>query len=152
MASKTRRQSPTPPPNKKIPHLIRGGFLFHLFYYHYKMNKVLIGLFIFVTYTISQIFTFYQLQGHLWNKWIKDNPLLMTILGLPIGYVVILASREMVELWGGQTWPNRIIGFCLGVIVFSLMSWFILKEPVSLKTSVCLFLCFVILGIQLFWK
>jgi hypothetical protein len=116
------------------------------------MNKILIGLFIFVTYTVSQIFTFYQLQGHLWNKWIKDNPLLMTIFGLPIGYVVILASRQMVELWGGQTWPNRIIGFCLGVIVFSFMSWFMLKEPVTLKTSVCLFLSFVILGIQLFWK
>jgi hypothetical protein len=116
------------------------------------MNKILIGLFIFVTYTVSQVFTFYQLQGHLWNKWIKDNPLLMTILGLPIGYVVILASRQMVELWGGQTWPNRIIGFCLGVIVFCLMSWFMLKEPVTLKTSVCLLLSFIILGIQLFWK
>ena len=116
------------------------------------MNKFYIGVFIFVVYTISQIFTFYQLQGHLWNKWIKENPLLMTVLGLPIGYVVILASRQMVELWGGQTWPNRIIGFCLGVIVFSLMSWVLLKEPVTLKTSVCHFLSFVILGIQLFWK
>ena len=121
-------------------------------YYYCSMNKLLIGLFIFVAYTISQVFTFYQLQGHLWNKWIKENPLLMTIIGLPIGYVVILASRQMVELWGGQTWPNRIIGFCLGVIVFSIMSWTLLKEPVTLKTSVCLFLSFVILGIQLFWK
>ena len=129
-----------------------GVFLCQKFTIIISMNKFYIGLFIFVVYTISQIFTFYQLQGHLWNKWIKDNPLLMTILGLPIGYVVILASRQMVELWGGQTWPNRIIGFCLGVIVFSLMSWFLLKEPVTLKTSVCLFLSFVILGIQLFWK
>jgi hypothetical protein len=129
-----------------------GVFLCQKFTIIIRMNKFYVGLFIFVVYTISQIFTFYQLQGHLWNKWIKDNPLLMTILGLPIGYVVILASRQMVELWGGQTWPNRIIGFCLGVIVFSLMSWFLLKEPVNLKTSVCLFLSFVILGIQLFWK
>lgn len=129
-----------------------GVFLYQKFTIIIRMNKFYIGLFIFIVYTISQIFTFYQLQGHLWNKWIKDNPLLMTILGLPIGYVVILASRQMVELWGGQTWPNRIIGFCLGVIVFSLMSWFLLKEPVTLKTSVCLFLSFVILGIQLFWK
>ena len=129
-----------------------GFFLSQIFPIFVTMNKILIGLFIFVAYTVSQVFTFYQLQGHLWNKWIKDNPLLMTILGLPIGYVVILASRQMVELWGGQTWPNRIIGFCLGVIVFSIMSWCMLKEPVTLKTSVCLFLSFVILGIQLFWK
>jgi hypothetical protein len=116
------------------------------------MNRFIIAFFIFLTYTISQIFTFYQLQGHLFNKWIKDHPILMTILGLPIGFGVIIASRHMVELWGGQTWPNRIIGFCLGVIVFSIMSWFMLKEPITLKTSVCLLLSFVILGIQLFWK
>jgi hypothetical protein len=116
------------------------------------MNKFLSIAFVLIVYLISQAFTFYQLQGHLWNKWIKDNPFMMSVLGLPIGYVVILASREMVELWGGQTWPNRIIGFSLGVIVFSLMSWYILKEPLTTKTIVCLSLCFIILLIQLFWK
>ena len=129
-----------------------GVFLSQIFTIFVTMNKFYIGVFIFVVYTISQIFTFYQLQGHLWNKWIKDNPFMMSVLGLPIGYVVILASREMVDLWGGQTWPNRIIGFSLGVIVFSLMSWFILKEPLTTKTIVCLSLCFIILLIQLFWK
>ena len=77
---------------------------------------------------------------------------MMTLIGVPLSYYVILASRQMVNLWDGQTWPNRIIGFCLGVIVFSIMSWFMLKEPVTLKTSVCLLLSFIILGIQLFWK
>lgn len=135
------------------PHLFRWGFfLSQIFTIFVTMNKLFIGLFIFFIYTISQIFTFYQLQGHLWNKWIKENPFMMTLIGIPISYYVILASRQMVNLWDGQTWPNRIIGFCLGVIVFSIMSWFMLKEPVTLKTSVCLLLSFVILGIQLFWK
>jgi hypothetical protein len=116
------------------------------------MNKFLSIAFVLIVYLISQAFTFYQLQGHLWNKWIKENPFMMTLIGIPISYYVILASRQMVNLWDGQTWPNRIIGFCLGVIVFSIMSWFMLKEPVTLKTSVCLLLSFVILGIQLFWK
>lgn len=134
------------------PHLRMGVFLSQIFTIFVTMNKLFIGLFIFFIYTISQIFTFYQLQGHLWNKWIKENPFMMTLIGIPISYYVILASRQMVNLWDGQTWPNRIIGFCLGVIVFSIMSWFMLKEPVTLKTSVCLLLSFVILGIQLFWK
>ena len=116
------------------------------------MSKFSSIAFVLIVYLISQVFTFYQLQGHLWNKWIKDNPFMMSVLGLPIGYVVILASREMVDLWGGQTWPNRIIGFSLGVIVFSLMSWFLLKEPLTTKTIICLSLCFIILLIQLFWK
>lgn len=76
----------------------------------------------------------------------------MALIGLPIGYLVILASREMVSLYNGETWPNRIIGFSIGVMVFSLMAWWILKEPMTTKTLICLTLSFVILLIQLFWK
>jgi len=116
------------------------------------MNKVYSIIFILSVYLISQAFTFYQLQGHLWSNWIKRNPFFLALIGLPIGYFVILASREMVNLYNGETWPNRIIGFSIGVIVFSVMAWFILKEPLTTKTMVCLFLSFVILLIQLFWK
>jgi hypothetical protein len=111
------------------------------------MNKLTAIIFIFLVYTFSQVFTFYQLQGHIWSKWIKDHPFLMTLLGIPVGYLTILASREMVHLWDGQTWPNRIIGF-----VFSIMSWIMLKEPITTKTSICLMLSFAVLCIQLFWK
>jgi len=76
----------------------------------------------------------------------------MALIGLPIGYLVILASREMVSLYNGETWPNRIIGFSIGVIVFSIMAWSILKEPMTVKTIICLSLSFVILLIQLFWR
>jgi len=76
----------------------------------------------------------------------------MALAGLPIGYLVILASREMVSLYNGETWPNRIIGFSIGVIVFSILAWVILKEPMTTKTMICLSLSFVILLIQLFWK
>lgn len=116
------------------------------------MNKFVSIFFVLSVYLLSQAFTFYQLQGHLWSKWIKDHPLLMTLMGVPVGYFVILASREMVSLYGGETWPNRIIGFSIGVIVFSVMAWFILKEPMTTKTLICLFLSFVILLIQLFWR
>ena len=116
------------------------------------MNKYVAILFIFLTYTASQVFTFMQLQGHLFSKWIKDNPMWMNILGLPIGYLIILASREMIILWDGKTWPNRLIGFSLGVVIFTILSTWLLKEPFTLKTIVCLFLCFIILAIQLCWK
>jgi hypothetical protein len=116
------------------------------------MNKLGSIIFILTVYLFSQAFTFYQLQGHLWSKWIKNNPFIMTLLGVPVGYLVILASREMVSLYNGETWPNRIIGFSIGVIVFSFMAWLILKEPMTTKTLICLSLSFVILLIQLFWK
>lgn len=129
-----------------------GVFYFLNFYYNSDMSKLGSIFFIFSVYIISQIFTFYQLQGHLWNKWIKDHPFLMSLIGVPIGYFVILASREMVHLYDGQTWPNRIIGFSIGVLIFSIMAWVMLKEPLSLKTIICLILSLSILLIQLFWK
>ena len=129
-----------------------GVFYFLNFYYNSDMSKLGSIFFIFSVYILSQIFTFYQLQGHLWNKWIKDHPFLMSLIGVPIGYFVILASREMVHLYDGQTWPNRIIGFSIGVLIFSIMAWIMLKEPLSLKTIVCLVLSLAILLIQLFWK
>jgi hypothetical protein len=116
------------------------------------MNKILSIFFVLFVYLVSQVFTFYQLQGHLFNKWIKDNPMIMAILSVPIGYYVVMASRTMIDLWDGQTWPNRLIGFSFGVIVFTIMSWFLLKEPLTLKTVVCLFLCLIILLIQFLWK
>ena len=76
----------------------------------------------------------------------------MNLLGLPIGYLVILASRQMIILWDGKTWPNRLIGFSLGVVIFTLMSQIMLKEQFSLKTGICLFLCAIILTIQILWK
>jgi hypothetical protein len=129
-----------------------GVFYFLNFYYNSDMSKLGSIFFIFSVYILSQIFTFYQLQGHLWNKWIKDHPFLMSLIGVPIGYFVILASREMVHLYDGQTWPNRIIGFSIGVLIFSIMAWIMLKEPLSLKTIICLILSLSILLIQLFWK
>ena len=116
------------------------------------LSKIGSILFISFVYIFSQVVTYYQLQGHLFNKWIKNHPFLVALLGVPVGYLVILATRELVGLFDNQTWPSRIIGFVVGVFVFSFMSWYILKEPLTLKTIVCLILCFVIMCIQLFWK
>lgn len=116
------------------------------------MNKFLIYGYVFFIYTISQIFAFYQLQGHAWNKWIKENPFWMSVLGVPFTYYTIKAARMMIDSYEGQSWPNRLIGFGLGVVVFSIMAWFFLKEPMSLKTIICLVLSFCILLIQLFMK
>lgn len=116
------------------------------------MNKFWMFGYVFLIYTASQIFAFYQLQGHAWNKWIKDNPLWMSLLGVPFTYLTIKAARLMINSYQGESWPNRLIGFVLGVVVFSVMAWFFLKEPINLKTTICLVLSFCILLIQLFMK
>jgi multidrug transporter EmrE-like cation transporter len=54
--------------------------------------------------------------------------------------------------FNGQLWPSRLIGFSIGAIVFTWLSWAIFSEPVTPKTWVCLTLAMTILLIQLFWK
>ena len=58
----------------------------------------------------------------------------------------------MVAHFDGNMWPSRLIGFATGAIVFTAMSWVWFREPLSLKTLICLGLAVCIMLIQLFWK
>lgn len=101
---------------------------------------------------IAQIFTFLQLQGQLKYDFLKNNIWLTTAIGLPVSLLYILSVRHLVAAYNGQLWPSRLIGFGTGVLVFTIMSYFMFKEPLSLKTLICLGLGVCIISIQLFWK
>jgi hypothetical protein len=57
-----------------------------------------------------------------------------------------------VDGFGGQIWPSRLIGFALGIMVFTAMSIGLFKEHMTPKTGICLGLSFSIVLRQLFWK
>ena len=101
---------------------------------------------------LAQIVTFIQLQGQFKYPWMKDNPMLVALIGIPLSLLYIKAVSHMVEHFNGEMWPSRILGFAVGVIVFTIMSWLWFKEPLTLKTVVCLGLACCILAIQLLWK
>lgn len=100
---------------------------------------------------IAQVISFIQLQGQMAWKFPKENPYAMMLLGLPISLIFIKTTKVFNEQFDAN-WPGRLIGFGVGVIVFTIMSWLIFREPVSLKTSICLLLAFVIVILQIFWK
>jgi multidrug transporter EmrE-like cation transporter len=54
--------------------------------------------------------------------------------------------------YDGEKWPSRLLGFAIGAIVFTVMSWSWFREPLTLKTLVCLGLSVCIMLIQVFWK
>ena len=85
-------------------------------------------------------------------QWIKDHYWLTVLLGIPISMLFMYSVKNMVIAFEGQMWPSRLIGFSIGAIVFTLLSWVIFKEPLTLKTGVCLVLAAGILLIQLLWK
>jgi len=100
----------------------------------------------------AQILTFIQLQGQFRYPWIKENPLIMAAFGFPLSFLFIMSVKHTVAYFEGQLWPSRLVGFAIGVIVFTAMSWMWFKEPITLKTGICLILSLTIMGVQIFWK
>jgi len=101
---------------------------------------------------IAQVITFIQLQGQFKFEWIKNNPVCMAALGFPLSLLYIGSVKHMVAHFDGEKWPSRLLGFAIGAIVFTIMSWVWFKEPLTLKTLTCLGLAVCIMLIQLFWK
>jgi multidrug transporter EmrE-like cation transporter len=100
----------------------------------------------------AQIGTFFQLQGQMKYQWVKDHYWLMVLMGIPISMLFMYSVKNMVIAFDGQMWPSRLIGFSIGAFVFTWLSWLIFKEPLTMKTIICLILAMGILVIQLFWK
>lgn len=101
---------------------------------------------------IAQVLTFFQLQGQIKYEWFKNNPLIIALIGVPISLLFMYSVRNFVAAYDGQIWPSRLIGFGIGVVVFTVMSHYLFNEPLTPKTITCLSLGVVIILIQIFWK
>jgi multidrug transporter EmrE-like cation transporter len=101
---------------------------------------------------LAQIATFFQLQGSLRYEWFKNNYWFVVLMGIPISMLFMESVKQMVTAYGEQLWPSRLIGFSIGAIVFTWLSWWLFKEPLTMKTMVSLLFAIGILGVQIFWK
>ena len=114
-----------------------------------NVSKLIIGI---IFGIIAQIIVFFQLQGQMKYDWFKNHYWAVVLMGIPASMFFMYSVKNMIVAYDGQMWPSRLIGFSLGAIVFTFMSWAWFREPFSLKTIVCLGLALGILLIQLFWK
>lgn len=101
---------------------------------------------------ISQVLSFICAQGSYKIPILKNNMWLMVLMGAPISFFVIKSVHYFADAFDGQMWQGRILGFVCGIIVFSIMGWWMFGEKISAKTAVCLALCFVIIAVQILWK
>jgi len=108
-----------------------------------------LGIFYFI---IGQVLIWFQSHLQFFNNWSKENPLLIAVPGVIVSYVSILATKNIAEAYDGLVWPSRLIGFGVGIILFSFLTWILLGEKIEMKSLVCVILAFCILLIQLFWK
>ena len=101
---------------------------------------------------LAQVITFIQLQGQYKFEWMKNNPFLLSLLGIPISLLFIYSVKYMVAAYDGQLWPSRLIGYGIGVTVFIVLSKLWFNEAITAKTLVCLALSVSIILIQILWR
>jgi hypothetical protein len=83
----------------------------------------------------------------------RKHPLVISVIGgTIISYVFIYATRLIASYYDGLIWPGRFIGFSMGVIVFSILTYSLMNEGINFKTLISLTLAFLIILVQIFLK
>ena len=112
-------------------------------------SSIAIGL---LLYFLTHIIIWFQVNGQFIWEWAKDHPWTMSILGFPISYVLIIATKYIVAGFDGLLWPGRLVGFGSGMIVMAILTWYMLGEGLNLKTMTSLILATGLVCVQVFWK
>ena len=113
------------------------------------ITKLITGTLLFL---LGQTLVWYQINGQFLSEWIKQRPLVMSLMGVPISFIYIYATQYLVEAFNGDLWPQRLIGFSMGMIAFAVLTYIHLNQAITLKTAVTLALATAIVVIQIIWK
>jgi len=81
-----------------------------------SLVKVLVATFIMI---LGQIGSFMQLQGAIKYGWYEKYMWVILLSSIPVSYLYIVAVRMYVDGFNGQIWQRRLIGFALGIMVFT---------------------------------
>ena len=101
---------------------------------------------------LGQVGSYMQLQGAMKLGWYPKYFWPVLLMSVPVSWLYIKSVEYFVVAFDGQLWPSRLIGFGLGITVFSVLSHYLFKEPFTPKTLVCIGLGLTIIGIQILWK
>ena len=114
------------------------------------MNKAFILTFIY--FFIAHLMTWFQLNGQFVWTWFKDHPLILCLLGIPVSYFYIIATKYSFIAFNELIWPGRLVGFAIGIISFAVLTNIFLGENINSKTIISLVLAIILVLIQVFWK
>jgi|TARA_B100000424_G_scaffold91283_1_gene68687 hypothetical protein len=114
-----------------------------------NVSLLLKGILCFI---IAHIGAFYQLNGQFIWKSFRDNEWLVAAFGFLISFFYIWGTKYTVEAMDGLLWPARFIGFGIGMFQYALFVSYYFQEGINIKTWVSLFLCLILISIQVFWK
>lgn len=104
-------------------------------------------------FMLGNIVAWFQFNSQFVWPWWKDRPLLAQIIfAIPMGLCFWHAAKHIVED-GGQLWTSKLVGFGVSNLVFSILTYAMMKESMfTLKTIICLVLGLIIMFIQIYFK
>ena len=111
------------------------------------MLQMLYTIFLFV---VANIIIWYQLNSQLVWEWAKGTKSMwiMSLLGIPISLLMWLCTK-----WGyigfGNLWAVRWLAFGSSMLVFPIMTWLYLGEPITFKIGISILLAIIIMLLQL---
>ena len=101
-------------------------------------------------FLLTQVIIWYQLNSQLVWKWAEGykSMWLMSLLGIPISALMWYCTK-IGYIGFGNLWAVRFMGFAISMLVFPVMTYFYLGEPMTLKTHITFGLALLIMLIQL---
>ena len=116
------------------------------------MSKLVALILCIGTFLLVQFITWFQLNGQFFSSWFKDNAFILCLLGVPISWLYIEATRLGFIAFDGLIWPGRLLGFAAGMFTFAICANIFMGEGLTNKTIVSLILATILTIIQVFWK
>jgi len=111
--------------------------------------KLLLGILLFL---LAHIITFFQLNGQFKWEWFSKHEWVLALMGIPISFLYIWATKAAVNGLDGLLWPARFIGFGVGMVVYAILVSYYFNEGITLKTLVSLLLAITLVLISVLWK
>ena len=110
---------------------------------------IYLGILLFL---VGQVCGWFSLNIQFISEWWKGRPIITAfVLGMPTSISFWYAYRAIVNA-SGSAWTARFIGSSTGLIVFPVLTWYLLGESMfTTKTIACLSLAIIIILIQLFY-
>jgi hypothetical protein len=99
-------------------------------------------------YFIAQSLAWFQINGQFVSPWCKEHPFILSLIGIPISYLFIVATDWTFQALAGSVWPGRLLTFACGIVVFTMLTYLLLGEGLTVKTIISLILTLIIILLQ----
>ena len=105
-------------------------------------------------FAFAQTITWFTSNLQLINPWFKTTKGIgaMVIVSMPATVGYIMATKNLYTAMDNSLWSVRLIGFSMGVLTFTVLTYLYLKEGLNLKNTVTLIMSIIIVLLQVFWK